>query len=81
MMSDIKNAIYMDISLGLIKIINFINQSIAPLRLKLYRIEVDCRERGSHAKGKLPHSLYSPYENRYMEIRVGERHEKISGKV
>ena len=39
------------------------------------------KKRGSHAKGQLPHSLYPPHENRKMEGRVRERHQKINVEV
>ena len=38
-------------------------------------------KRGSHAEGQLPHSLYTPYENRKMKGRMRERHQMISGEV
>ena len=37
------------------------------------------RKQGPHAEGELPHSSYPLHENRQMEGRARERHQKISG--
>ena len=70
------------ITTGSVKLTEWpIREAIRPWKIKRGAHKKGNRKRRSHAESQQPHSLYPPHENRKIEIRVRERHPKLTEKV